>query len=384
MEPPARNAAEPMRLVAYDALRVFAILSVVAIHSMMPLRESLPTGSWPRIVDDLLHYAVPLFVFISGALVWGRYVPGPGSFRQLVSRRGRMVALPYLAWAMLFFAVALTQPVDGSSVLLRQAPALLLTGHVWYHLYFIPMLLALYLLTPLMAPVIRRWPEATLGVVYLLRIVVWGGVPGWQGAGAWLHGWAPDLAWSFAQHVVTHLPHMVLGAWFAIRFDAAISRRRFWPLLLTFGFALLGARSAGALESLPRLAAQTVYPLGMAATVLGLVLWAFSVERRLRSRAVAISGMAALSFGVYFVHPLILLAVWRGVGTDSAIWTTAWAIPGTWAATCSASLLIASALSRYKPTAWLVGVQPLGVPPRERVPCANDDGQEPPCRTADL
>lgn len=382
MEPLVPPTTERSRVVAYDALRVFAILTVLAIHSMMPLREQLPAGSWPRVLDDLLHYAVPLFVFISGALVWGRYDSGRGAFARLVSSRAAAVALPYVAWATLYLAVASGQTDDASS-LIRRAPGLLLTGHVWYHLYFIPMLLSFYLLTPIIAPAVRRWPDAALAGVYALRILVWGGVPGWQGASAWLHGWAPELAWSFAQHVATHLPHMVLGAWFASRSASIGSRRRLWPLFLALGLMVLGARSAGLLGDLPRLAAQTVYPLGMALTVLGLVLLAFAAEERIRKHAEAVTRLAALSFGVYFVHPLVLLAIWSGVGSAEGIWSTPWAVPGAWAVACVVSLLIASAFSRFDTTAWLVGVGRLGGSRRQRVPFAHDDGQEPPCRTTD-
>ena len=84
--------SRPSRILAYDALRTFAIVSVVAIHSLMPYRDLLASNAPVRLLDDLLHYAVPLFVFISGALVWGRPWPShPGAYRRFLVRRGTAI-----------------------------------------------------------------------------------------------------------------------------------------------------------------------------------------------------------------------------------------------------------------------------------------------------
>ena len=71
------------RILAYDALRAFAIVTVVAIHSLMPYRAVFRPTAPVRVFDDLLHYAVPLFVFISGYFVWRRPLPNePGAYRR--------------------------------------------------------------------------------------------------------------------------------------------------------------------------------------------------------------------------------------------------------------------------------------------------------------
>lgn len=354
MSTPATIADPRRRVLTYDALRTLAILSVVAIHCFMPLRGVLEPHSVALVIDDLLHYAVPLFVFISGALVWGRHRPG-GRAAYLSFAKGRIetVALPYLAWATVYLSVALAQTTDPRALAAR-APWLLLTGHVWYHLYFIPMLLTFYLLTPVAAPLVRRWPEATVLVVYAVRILLW------PPASAWLHGAAPDLVWSYATHLATHLPHMVLGAWFAIRSHAMMCfLRRGWPLLLGAGTAALLARSLDLVDTLPSVAVRLVYPLGMAATILGLVLGVFQLEPYLDRFERRLVGGAALSFGVYFVHPLVLLTltgVLEACGAG-ALWRQWWAVPTAWAVVASVSYVAAWALSRSHRTAWLVGLR---------------------------
>lgn len=323
----------------------------------MPLRSLVPNGSWPRVVDDVLHFCVPLFVFISGALVWGRWKPGTDAqsgwlrFGEFVRRRVSVVALPYAAWALVFLALAFAQSADRTALAAR-APWLLLTGHVWYHLYFIPMLLIFYLLTPVAAPPIQRWPEATLVVLYAARIALW------PSAAAWLQLNAPDLAWSVATHFATHLPHMALGAWFALRRErlwrvGAVT----WPLLLAAGLTALAARSAGALGWIPDALTYAVYPLAMLSMLLGLAFGAFGLERTFERSARLWSNGAALSFGVYFVHPLWLEVVWGAVGKTSDVWLEWWTIPTAWALVTAASYATAWALARSPRTQWLVGAR---------------------------
>ena len=339
-------------MLAYDALRVFAIATVVAIHSFMPLRPVLAPTSVPMVIDDLLHYAVPLFVFISGALVWSRpWDRSPGAYRAFMGKRLAQIGLPYLAWALLYLAVLVANSPDPTAVLAR-APGLLATGHVWYHLYFIPMLLTFYALTPIASRAIRSHPEFVLIAVYAVRIALW------PAASAWLREAAPGLPWQYATHIATHLPHMLLGAWFALRLPTMPrALRRAWPLLLVAGTLALLALSTGASADWPTALRRLSYPLGMAGTVLGLALGAFSLEQPLRRASRALCALSPLTFGVYFVHPLWLLALETAVREAgfAAVWLAWWAVPVAWALIGTASLAVAAILARFRATAWLVG-----------------------------
>ncbi len=342
----------PSRVVAWDALRVFAIATVVAIHCFMPLRGMLPAGSVPLVIDDVLHYAVPLFVFISGALVWGRpWSSTPGAYRRFVTGRLTQIGLPYTAWAIVYLGALLATASDPVAQITR-AGGLLLTGHVWYHLYFVPMLLTFYLITPLASRAIRAKPELLLVVIYVLRIALW------PSLSLWLRETAPALVWSYATHLATHLPHMALGAWFAVRQHRLPSAlRRLWPLVLGAGLIAVTLLAVGATAEWPAALRRLVYPLGMAATILGLVLGGFALEPRTHRVAPQIARAAALSFGVYLVHPLWLLALESLVtaaGLDTA-WLSWWAVPAACLLVGSASLASASLLADTPATDWLVG-----------------------------
>ncbi len=342
------------RILAYDALRVFAILTVVAIHTLMPYRGTLPAGAAVRVLDDVLHYAVPLFVFISGALVWRSPLP-PGlvAYRKFIAKRARVIGLPYLAWAGLFLGIYVFRAIDTLAAL-AHAPGLLLTGHVWYHLYFIPMLLTFYALTPVAAHIAKRSPELLVLLAYAVRLLAGAAI---AEAARSLFG---DLGWSYATHVITHLPHMALGAWFALRFAQLPSPvRRAWPALLIAGLGIQTAVAAGWISpsEMTVVARRLTYAVPMAATVLGFALGAFALEPWLERYPTTVVRLGALSFGVYFVHPLFLLAVDGVVASCSAegLWMRAWFPVAVFSAVSVASFATSAMLGRYGATSWLIG-----------------------------
>lgn len=343
------------RIVAYDALRVFAIATVVAIHTLMPYRSALPADAPVRVFDDLLHYAVPLFVFLSGVLVWARpWKGGSGAYRDFLKRRFTVIALPYLAWAALYSAIFVFQAPESAAAV-RELPGLILNGHVWYHLYFVPMLLTFYLFTPIASRIAHRSPELLVLGAYAVRLL----------AGPLIVGSMRELlgtlGWQYATHVVIHLPHMALGAWFALR-AASLPRwfRSSWWLLLSVGLAINTGASTDLFSAMDRLPRNGIIALGMAAMVLGIVLKAQSVEPLYEHWSTKLTRAGSLAFGVYFVHPLFLLAVDVALASLDAerIWLTQpWFPVAVWSAVLAASFAVAGLLARRPATAWLVGVR---------------------------
>ena len=320
---PSENPAPPAgRIVAYDALRVLAILTVVAIHTLMPYRSVLPDTAPIRVLDDVLHYAVPLFVFISGALVWARpWRGGKGAYREFVAKRLGVIGLPYLAWAALYAVLYVERSADGAAALLR-VPGLVASGHIWYHLYFIPMLLTFYLLTPVASRAARWSPETLLAAAYVLRIVAG---PVLTDAASGLH----PLFGQYATHVLSHLPHMALGAWFALRLP--ILPRMFtsaWPLMLAGGVISLATVSARGLPDWPLELQRLVFPGAMAATVVGMALGAIAARATLCQ-----PGRAAHADGIARVRGVLrascaALAGRRGRGRERRVAVDALVVHG--------------------------------------------------------
>lgn len=354
MDSATLSSARPRaRVPAYDALRVFAIASVVAIHVVSVYRPLAPPHSPVRLFDDMLHYAVPLFVFVSGALLWSRPWPrSPGSYRRFIGRRAVAVLVPYAFWFAVYAAGFVWVARDRLGALTR-LPLLFLSGNVSYHLYFVPMLFALYLLTPVASRIAEKSPEALFALAWLIGLLAGPTIDAAAGAlgGAQLQ--------SFAVHVTTHLPDMALGAWFALRLPRIPRAVRLaWPAPLALGSAILLASYAGWLSAPAALTAgRLAYSIGMPLTLTGMAL---AAEQLVPHRDSALLTRAsALSFGVYFVHPLFLYAIVPAVAAlgGVALWQQWWLPVLVWAGVLAASYASAAALAATNATAWTIGVR---------------------------
>jgi fucose 4-O-acetylase-like acetyltransferase len=105
--------------------------------------------NWVSLFDKGLFYAVPVFTFLAGVLSWGApWKGGPGAYAGFVRRRMLAVGVPYLAWCVLFYVL---RPAGGQGMIpgsplgiVRDFVELVISGRMWFHLYFVPMLIVLF------------------------------------------------------------------------------------------------------------------------------------------------------------------------------------------------------------------------------------------------
>lgn len=128
---------------------VFGIL--VPLYGMEQIRAS----TFLAILSSCIRINVPGFLFLAGYLV----LLNKKRFdaRIFLSSRARSTLPLYLIFASLYYANNYLW-LEG----FRGLPDRLFGGTASYHLYFIPISLQLYLLTPLLVQAIRHWPKLTL------------------------------------------------------------------------------------------------------------------------------------------------------------------------------------------------------------------------------
>jgi len=140
-----------LRIVFLDYLRVIACLMVMLVHACEQyyfgsdggLRiETAGDAFWVTAIDSLCRVAVPLFVMASAYLLFPLTRPTGEFFR----RRFMRVVVPFLLWCVVYIWK------DGSSPVAVLFNFPMGTGG---HLWFVPMLLGVYLLMPLLSP----WAE---------------------------------------------------------------------------------------------------------------------------------------------------------------------------------------------------------------------------------
>lgn len=131
---------------AVDALRIIAILAVIAIHTTTKnldlVSHDLKDNLLIFIFNQLVRFAVPLFFMISGFVLELTSSVKINYFTYLKKRLNR-IFLPYLFWSAVYYFFIYTY--HSTSYFFN-----LLDGSAAYQLYFIPSLLIFYLIFPIL------------------------------------------------------------------------------------------------------------------------------------------------------------------------------------------------------------------------------------------
>lgn len=167
-----------MRVLSYDALRVFAAFLVVGTHVsatlFVPQQEPLSADFFMAAsFNAFTRMAVPIFVMLSGAFVLADV--RHSDFAYFYRKAWKKLGIPTLIWSVGYVGfqyvfVALRwineHPVQWDAPL-RMA----LHGQPYYHLWFLYMLLGLYALVPLLVRLISKIrPLSLLGLSVFLCV----------------------------------------------------------------------------------------------------------------------------------------------------------------------------------------------------------------------
>lgn len=156
-----------MRDARLDLLRVVLILAVISIHTFCVLDLSVYPHyrTWSLTLNTLSHYAVPLFVMLSGIFLMSKCEePLPMFYRKRLSR----IIIPLIPAALFFVALRIFRDGDASMDVLKD----LVLGRPYYHLWFAFMLIGVYLLMPFLARLVREVHNVVLAAMSVLVIYV--------------------------------------------------------------------------------------------------------------------------------------------------------------------------------------------------------------------
>lgn len=137
-----------MRIYYLDSLKVLAIFAVVLIHAAStPLYTTTPDDAifvYANLLDSISRFCVPLFFMASGAAILSRDYEIVDFYRKRLSK-----IIPVLVfWALVYLAFRVF--VKGEHIGVLQAAMMFFGGHIYYHLWFLYVIVILYLLSPFM------------------------------------------------------------------------------------------------------------------------------------------------------------------------------------------------------------------------------------------
>lgn len=141
------------RMIYADILKIVAIIAIIILHSSGPLLykfNSIKLSWWwiGNIIDSATRWGVPIFIMVSGMLLLDP--KKDESIREFLSKRFNRVLIPFIFWGVGYTILSYYkliiefQPLPILNIIEK-----LLTGQVFYHLWFIYMILGLYIVTPI-------------------------------------------------------------------------------------------------------------------------------------------------------------------------------------------------------------------------------------------
>ena len=156
--------SEERPYIHYELLRIFAAFSVVVLHAAAQSWYHLPieSGEWfiANAYDALFRFGVPVFVMISGALFLGR--DKAIDIKRLYSRNILRMVVIYVVWSFVYSWYS--KDFDPGVLNVKDVVRMILDSS--YHLWFLPMLVGLYILLPVLHSWVRSAGKAN--IEYLL------------------------------------------------------------------------------------------------------------------------------------------------------------------------------------------------------------------------
>lgn len=154
------------RIDEIDVLKGISIIAVLIIHTTGIAVSDLDKSSLSyiifAIINRLSQFAVPAFIFASAMLLMYNYSDGD-DWKLFYKKRLKNVLLPYIVWTMIYgiyLYVIYNEPLK--SIL---AVENLFFGGMFYHLYFIVIIVQLYLLFPILLYIYKCISKNTYTVV---------------------------------------------------------------------------------------------------------------------------------------------------------------------------------------------------------------------------
>lgn len=340
------------RAIEFDYMRIVAAAAVVFIHAAATAVARLESGDVWNPLFLLRAYAtaaVPIFIFISGALVWTR-PPARGSraYFRFLGHRLRAVIPAYLVWTTVYWLITYsgygwTSRGTGGRAGIVGFLWRVVTGTQWVHLYFVPLIVLIYAITPIAAKLIYRSPKAAFAVSVGLAL-------------AWIQV-MPALSDLPGIEVVGRLfgymPYAVCGAWYWLR-----RQERATPDVRD-GLGWLGWLALG-IVSQTLYATATVGPWPVSFEYVARLGWTVAIIVGLAGASVWVAGrfgftvapsqyLAPLTYWVFLMHPALLMvfyAMVRAAGL-TRMWTDPQYVVLKWAFALIGSFVLAASYRHF-------------------------------------
>ncbi len=141
------------RVPYLDVLRAIAILSVIIFHVIEnTLNTYFLSGKAAivyNIVAQIMYYAVPMFIMISGALFLNP--KKEISIKELYNKYIKKIVIALILFGILYSSIEIyfnTKVISYNMI--TESIKNIITGNLWAHMWYIYLILGLYMITPIL------------------------------------------------------------------------------------------------------------------------------------------------------------------------------------------------------------------------------------------
>ena len=307
------------RVIYFDVLRITAIFFVVAVHLSAQHWSDVDVSSRAWFAFNLYctagKWSVPVFVMISGALFLGRDL----DVRSILKKYLLRIAIAFAFWSAAYaLFVRALYGITWDEVLFR-----FFTGH--YHMWFLFMIAGLYLLVPLLRPIVQN--EKLLRYFLLLAFIFTFLLPQAAFFCSFALPQVSEVIRTVAMYSYCFFPLgftvYFIGGYYLSRRD--LSRREETVLYCVGTAALLFSIAAPVVLSRAQGAPSDAFYNYNSLNVLltSVPIFVFARQHlnfpKLGEQALGVLGrLSKYSFGVYLVHPMVIELLGRfGIDTFS-------------------------------------------------------------------
>ncbi|MCD8131725.1 MAG: acyltransferase family protein [Lachnospiraceae bacterium] len=160
------------RKVYIDLLRIVSAFSVVMLHAAAQYWYTLPTDTESWFVcngyDAVSRFGVPVFVMISGMLFLSR--EGETDVGRLYRKNIFRLAVVYFFWSGVYGLINCRYLLRMHEITLKECLKQMLAGK--YHLWFLPMLIGIYMIVPVLKVFVDHCTRKQIEYFLLLFFVM--------------------------------------------------------------------------------------------------------------------------------------------------------------------------------------------------------------------
>lgn len=302
-------------------IRAIAALGILIIHASGGFAVSSDYGTKAMylgiFLNQFFRYGSPIFMMISGLVIFYNYRSREEfDFPRFIKKKARFILLPYIIWTVLYFIynvrtynIEITR--DSLGILVRN----ILLGEGFPHLYFIFLIFQFYLLVPIflrfLPEKMEKDPFKLIFISFSLQLAMalYGRYLKSPDASGFLgifnqYYWKTPLSWHY---------YFLLGATIGVNYPRVIKfvDKHIRGIGLSFiGVTILYLGQV--YYSIGKTGGRDVYsrfgssrPETMVYASIGILVLIY-ISRRLVGRSKFLENLGTYSFGIYFIHPMVL------------------------------------------------------------------------------